>query len=80
MWEGLRGRFTEEELATLDRATVGDLLAPVGSPSVVPEPLRAKFMAAVISGMHATPLLDGLNIYTDPTPPGKEANPRGDLE
>ena len=69
-WAGLETQFTAEDRATLATATVEDVMAPAGTlASSVPEALRAKFMAVVISRMDKTPSLDGLNIYTDPEAP-----------
>ena len=69
-WAGLETQFTAEERAVLAAATVEDVMAPAGTLSTsVPEALRSKFMAAVISGMDKNPSLDGLNIYTDPEAP-----------
>ena len=69
-WAGLETQFTDTERATLATATVEDVMAPAGTfASSVPEALRAKFMAVVISRMDKTPSLDGLNIYTDPEAP-----------
>ena len=69
-WECLAAQFTDAERATLATATVEDVMAPAGTlASSVPEALRAKFMAVVISRMDKTPSLDGLNIYTDPEAP-----------
>ena len=69
-WAGLEAQFTAEERAVLAAATVEDVMVPAGTLSTsVPEALRAKFMAAVISRMDKNPSLDGLNIYTDPEAP-----------
>ena len=66
-WAGLAAQFTDAERAVLSATTVEDVMAPAGIlASSVPEALRAKFMAVVISRMDKTPSLDGLNIYTDP--------------
>jgi hypothetical protein len=69
-WAGLEAQFTDAERAVLTSATVEDIMAPAGTLGIsVPEALRAKFMAAVISRMDKNPSLDGLNIYTDPEAP-----------
>jgi len=58
MWDDLWRSFTEKERAVLCQATADDVMQPAGTlnSAVVPEPLRAKFMAAVIRRMSSIPL------------------------
>lgn len=59
--------FSTAEISLLSRATVDDMLAPAGTMgALIPENLRARFMAEVLNKMKALPLPDDANIKTDP--------------
>jgi hypothetical protein len=70
MYEKIALGFTAAERRVLLRATADDMLEPAGSlHASVPEPLRARFMAAVVRGMQHVPLPDSCFVSTDPAPP-----------
>lgn len=59
--------FSTAEISLLSRATVDDILAPAGTiGALIPENLRARFMAEVLKKMKSIPLPDDANIKTDP--------------